>query len=110
MSFRPAARVASFGTSIFTEITALAARHGALDLSTGFPDTDGPDELKDALIAALRGGHNQYAASHGEPELCRAVAAHAERFYGVAPDPESEVTVTNGAAEASCRSAPARAG
>jgi N-succinyldiaminopimelate aminotransferase len=100
MSFRPAARVASFGTSIFTEITALASRHGALDLSTGFPDTDGLDELKDTLIAALRGGHNQYAASHGEPELRRAVAAHAERFYGVAPDPESEVTVTNGAAEA----------
>ena len=52
------------------------------------------------VIAALRGGHNQYAVSHGEPELRRAVAAHAERFYGVAPDPEAEVTVTNGAAEA----------
>jgi N-succinyldiaminopimelate aminotransferase len=76
MPFRPAARVASFGTSVFTEIAALAARHGALDLSTGFPDTDGPDELKDAVVAALRSGHNQYAVSHGEPELRRAVAAH----------------------------------
>ena len=75
MSFRPAARVASFGTSIFTEITALAARHGALDLSTGFPDTDGPDELKDALIAALRGGHNQYAA----PTASRSCAAPSPR-------------------------------
>jgi N-succinyldiaminopimelate aminotransferase len=100
MPFRPAARVASFGTSVFTEVAALAARHGALDLSTGFPDTDGPDELKDAVIAALRAGHNQYAVSHGEPELRRAVAAHAGRFYGVAPDPDTEVTVTNGAAEA----------
>jgi len=100
MPFRPAARVASFGTSVFTEIAALAARHGALDLSTGFPDTDGPDELKDAVVAALRSGHNQYAVSHGEPELRRAVAAHAGRFYGVAPDPDTEVTVTNGAAEA----------
>ena len=100
MPFRPAARVASLGTSVFTEIAALAARHGALDLSTGFPDTDGPDELKDAVVAALRSGHNQYAVSHGEPELRRAVAAHAGRFYGVAPDPDTEVTVTNGAAEA----------
>lgn len=97
---RPAARVRSFGTSVFTEVTALAARHGAIDLSSGFPDTDGPDELKEAIVAALRGGHNQYAVSHGEPELRRAIAAHAERFYGIAPDPETEVTVTNGAAEA----------
>src|SRR5262245_2387132 len=100
MPFRPAARVASFGTSVFTEVTALAARHGAVDLSTGFPDVDGPQELKEAVIAALRGGSNQYAVSHGEPDLRRAVAAHAERFYGVAPDPETEVTITNGAAEA----------
>jgi aspartate/methionine/tyrosine aminotransferase/DNA-binding CsgD family transcriptional regulator len=56
--------------------------------------------LKDAVVAALRSGHNQYAVSHGEPELRRAVAAHAGRFYGVAPDPDTEVTVTNGAAEA----------
>jgi N-succinyldiaminopimelate aminotransferase len=100
MPFRPAARVASFGTSVFTEVAALAARHGAIDLSTGYPDADGPDELKQAVIDAMRAGHNQYAASHGEPLLRRAVAEHAGRFYGIAPDPESEVTVTNGAAEA----------
>jgi N-succinyldiaminopimelate aminotransferase len=100
MPFQPAARVASFGTSVFTEITRLAEQHQAVDLSTGFPDNDGPAEIKEAVIAALRAGRNQYAYSHGEPALRQAVAAHVHRFYGERLDPESQVTVTNGAAEA----------
>jgi N-succinyldiaminopimelate aminotransferase len=100
MPFQPADRVAAFGTSVFTEITELALRHNAVDLSTGFPDVDGPAAVKAAVVAALEAGHNQYALSHGIRELRRAVAAHADRFYGQAVDPETEVTITNGAAEA----------
>jgi len=100
MPFRPAARVAAFGTSIFTDITQLAVKHQAIDLSTGYPDADGPAEAKAAVAAALREGKNQYALSHGEPLLRQAVADHERRFYGQAPDPETEVTITNGAAEA----------
>jgi len=100
MPFQPADRVSTFGKSVFTEITQLAIQHNAVDLSTGFPDVDGPAEAKAAAISALQSGKNQYALSHGEPELRRAVAAHAQRFYGQAVDFETEVTITNGAAEA----------
>jgi N-succinyldiaminopimelate aminotransferase len=100
MPFHPAARVANFGTSVFTEITELAERHNAIDLSTGFPDTDGPQIIKDAAIAAIQAGKNQYPLSHGTRELREAVAAHTLRFYGQPVSPETEITVTNGAAEA----------
>ena len=100
MPFLPAHRVANFGTSIFTEITQLAARHKAIDLSTGFPDVDGPAEANAAVWKAMMAGKNQYALSHGVRELREAVAEHSKRFYGQAVDPETEVTVTNGAAEA----------
>jgi N-succinyldiaminopimelate aminotransferase len=100
MSFQPAARVAAFGISVFTEITELAVRHNAVDLSTGFPDADGPEEIKAATIAAIQAGKNQYPLSHGIQALREAVAAHAQRFYHQSVDPERDVTVTNGAAEA----------
>ncbi len=100
MPFQPAARVSAFGASVFTEITELAVEHNAVDLSTGFPDVDGPAEAKAAVLAALEAGRNQYALSHGVRELRQAVAAHAGHFYGQAADPETEVTITNGAAEA----------
>lgn len=100
MPFQPAARVASFGTSVFTEITELAAHHQAIDLSTGFPNTDGPAIAKAAVNAAMAAGHNQYALSHGVRELRQAVAAHARRFYRQVVNPETEITITNGAAEA----------
>ncbi|MBM4422338.1 MAG: aminotransferase class I/II-fold pyridoxal phosphate-dependent enzyme [Chloroflexi bacterium] len=100
MPFSPALRVAGFGTSIFTEITQLAALHNAVDLSTGFPDHDGPELVKDAAIDAIRAGKNQYALSHGTIDLRRAIADHARRFYRQEVNLDTEVTVTNGAAEA----------
>jgi N-succinyldiaminopimelate aminotransferase len=100
MPFQPAARVAGFGPSVFTTITELAARHNAIDLSTGFPDTDGPAAIKAAAIRAIQDGPNQYALSHGTGPLRRAVSAHIQRFYGQAYDPETEITITNVAAEA----------
>jgi N-succinyldiaminopimelate aminotransferase len=93
-------RLAGFGTSIFAEMTALASRHGAVNLGQGYPDFDGPEFVKDAAAAALRAGHNQYAPMPGLPALQRAVSDHERRFYGLEYDPQTEVTVHAGATEA----------
>ena len=95
-----ALRVQGFGTSIFTEMTLLARECGAINLAQGFPDFDGPLEVQAAALEALRSGDNQYAVSHGQPDLRAAVAEHALRFYGQQVDGNSEVTVTSGATEA----------
>jgi N-succinyldiaminopimelate aminotransferase len=89
-----------FGTSIFTEITALAVRTGAVNLGQGFPDFDAPDFVKEAAVRAIRDGHNQYARPYGIPALVEAIAAHQERFQGLTYDPLDEVTVVAGATEA----------
>ncbi|HSN14337.1 MAG TPA: aminotransferase class I/II-fold pyridoxal phosphate-dependent enzyme, partial [Anaeromyxobacteraceae bacterium] len=89
-----------FGTSIFTEITALAVRSGAVNLGQGFPDFDAPDFVKEAAVRAIRDGHNQYARPYGVPALAEAIAAHQERFHGLRYDPLEEVTVAAGATEA----------
>lgn len=93
-------RLQGFGTSIFAEMTQLAVAHRALNLGQGFPDFDGPDFVKEAAVAAVRTGHNQYCRSSGTLELARAVALHQRRFYGLDYDPESEITVYSGATEA----------
>lgn len=95
-------RLAAFGTSVFAEMTALAVRHRAVNLGQGFPDFDGPEFVKDAAVAAMRAGHNQYAPMPGLPALQRAVAEHQRRFYGLDFDPATEVTVHAGATEALC--------
>jgi N-succinyldiaminopimelate aminotransferase len=100
MPFSPAARVASFGTSIFTEISQLAQLHNATDLSSGYPDNDGPELIKEAAIDAIRSGRNQYALSHGISSLRRAIVDHSKQFYEQEVNVDTEVTVTNGAAEA----------
>jgi len=89
-----------FGTSIFTEMSALAAAHGAVNLSQGFPDFDGPEEMRRAAAEAIVRGPNQYVPSMGVLELREAVAAKTRRFYGVEIDPVSEITITAGASEA----------
>ena len=95
-----ASRWHGFGTTIFTEMSALAERTGAINLGQGFPDEDGPAEVLDAAERALRDGHNQYAPLAGVPALREAIAAHQARFYGMDVDPETEVQVTFGATEA----------
>lgn len=92
--------LAPFGTTVFATMSALAARHGAINLGQGFPDTDGPVEVLDAAVEAIRSGRNQYPPGAGVPELLEAVAAHQERFHGVRLDPSTEVLVTVGATEA----------
>jgi N-succinyldiaminopimelate aminotransferase len=94
------ARLQGFGTTIFAEMSALAVRTGAINLGQGFPDTDGPAEVAEAAIAAIRAGHNQYPPGPGIPELRAAVAEHQKRFWSLDVDPDSEVLVTAGATEA----------
>jgi len=94
------ARLSGLGTTIFAEMSALALRTGAVNLGQGFPDTDGPAEVIEVAVDALRGGRNQYAPGTGVPELRHAIAAHQKRFYGVDVDPDTEVGVTTGATEA----------
>ncbi|MFI8995466.1 pyridoxal phosphate-dependent aminotransferase [Streptomyces sp. NPDC053542] len=94
-------RLAEFGTTIFAEMSALAVRTGAINLGQGFPDTDGPEEVREAAVRALRDGRgNQYPPGPGIPELRTAVAAHQQRWYGLTYDPDTEVLVTAGATEA----------
>ncbi|GAA1330456.1 pyridoxal phosphate-dependent aminotransferase [Streptomyces sanglieri] len=94
-------RLAEFGTTIFAEMSALAVRTGSINLGQGFPDTDGPEEIREAAVRALRDGHgNQYPPGPGIPELRTAIADHQQRRYGLAHDPDTEVLVTAGATEA----------
>ncbi|MFD8235218.1 pyridoxal phosphate-dependent aminotransferase [Streptomyces sp. NPDC059696] len=94
-------RLAEFGTTIFAEMSALALSTGAINLGQGFPDTDGPEEIREAAVRALRDGRgNQYPPGPGVPELRTAVTAHQQRRYGLAYDPDTEVLVTAGATEA----------
>ncbi|MFI7101999.1 pyridoxal phosphate-dependent aminotransferase [Streptomyces sp. NPDC050161] len=97
-------RLAEFGTTIFAEMSALAVRTNSLNLGQGFPDADGPEEVREAAVRALRDGRgNQYPPGPGVPELRTAVAAHQQRFYGhlgLSCDPDTEVLVTAGATEA----------
>jgi N-succinyldiaminopimelate aminotransferase len=94
---RSAARLAGLGTTIFTEMSALAVRTGAINLGQGFPDTDGPTAVIDAAVGALRGGENQYAPLPGVPALREAVLEHQRRWYGLEPE---DLLITFGATEA----------
>jgi N-succinyldiaminopimelate aminotransferase len=93
---RRAARLTGLETTVFTEMTALAARTGAINLGQGFPDTDGPSEVLDAAVAALRAGQNQYAPLPGVPALREAVLEHQRHHYGLEPE---DVLITFGATE-----------
>jgi N-succinyldiaminopimelate aminotransferase len=94
-------RMQPYATSIFAEMSILAAETGAINLGQGFPDTDGPEEMKEAARAAITEGRgNQYPPVHGLPELRSAIAEHQQRFYGLTVDPVTDVVVTTGATEA----------
>ena len=93
-------KLAGFGTTIFAEMSALAAATGSINLGQGFPDTDGPPEVLDAAIEAIRAGVNQYPPGLGDFDLRCAIAEHQRRWYGIELDPDTEIVVTAGATEA----------
>lgn len=92
--------MAEHTTSIFAEMSTLALEVGAINLGQGFPDTDGPQELKDIACAAIQDGRgNQYPPPHGLPRLREAIAEHQRRFYGLEVDGATGVVVGTGASE-----------
>ncbi|ATZ95583.1 pyridoxal phosphate-dependent aminotransferase [Dickeya fangzhongdai] len=96
----PDSKLPSLGTTIFTQMSALAQQHRAINLSQGFPDFDGPDYLKQRLAYHVSQGANQYAPMTGVAPLRHAIAEKTATLYGWQPDADSEVTVTAGATEA----------
>jgi methionine aminotransferase len=92
-------KLPSTGVSIFSVMSRLAAEHGAINLSQGFPDFECAPELVDAVARSMRDGHNQYAPMLGVGVLREALSNKIERLYGRRYDPDSEITVTSGATE-----------
>jgi aspartate/methionine/tyrosine aminotransferase len=94
-------RLAPFGVTIFTEMTALAAEHAAINLGQGYPNWEGADFVKEAAIESMAGGeHDQYPASPGVPALRGAIAKKYGPLFERELDPGSEITVTSGCTEA----------
>ena len=94
-------RLASFGVTIFSEMTALALEHDAINLGQGFPNWDGAGFVKDAAARSLaEGGSDQYPPSPGVPALRRAIADRYGPLLGRQLDHAEEVTITCGCTEA----------
>lgn len=95
----PQSKLPALGTTIFTQMSALAHEHGAINLSQGFPDFDGPQYLQARLAWHVARGENQYAPMTGVAALREAIADKTATLYGYKPDAETDVTVTAGATE-----------
>ncbi len=93
-------RLPQIGTTVFSVMSALAVRHGAVNLGQGFPDFACDPALVDAVTRAMQSGHNQYPPMSGWPPLRQAIAAKIESLYGHRYDADSEITVTAGATQA----------
>jgi N-succinyldiaminopimelate aminotransferase len=93
-------RLRPYATTVFAEMSALAARIGAVNLGQGFPDEDGPPEMLKAAQDAIANGVNQYPPGIGVAPLRQAIAAQRKRHFGIDYDPDTEVLVTVGATEA----------
>ncbi|MEP3245825.1 MAG: aminotransferase [Sneathiella sp.] len=92
--------LSGFGTTIFEVMSALAIEKGAINLGQGFPDEDGPEDIRAVAAKAFMEGPNQYPPMMGMPGLRQAVADHNHRFYGIAVNPDTDILVTSGATEA----------
>lgn len=96
----PVSKFPQAGTTIFTVMSKMATDHGAINLAQGFPDFDGPPQLRERVAWHMANGHNQYAPLAGVPELQDQIAAKILDLYGLSVDPREQVTVTPGATEA----------
>jgi len=96
----PASKLPDVGLTIFSQMSALAAEYQAINLSQGFPDFEGPEELLSNVGKQIASGANQYAPMAGLSKLREAIVAKISRCYGRTVDPASEITVTSGATEA----------
>ncbi|AIR06430.1 methionine aminotransferase [Cedecea neteri] len=96
----PESKLPALGTTIFTQMSALAQQHNAINLSQGFPDFDGPRFLQERLAFHVSQGANQYAPMTGVQALREAIAEKTEALYGHKPDANTDITVTAGATEA----------
>lgn len=92
-------KLPNVGTTIFTVMSRLAEQAGALNLGQGFPDFEPPPLLSDALTRHVKAGRNQYAPMSGVPRLKEQIAAKLARDYGCELNPETCITVTDGATE-----------
>ena len=93
-------RLPRVGTTIFSVMSRLAAQHGAINLSQGFPDFSAPPALFDLVAKHMHAGANQYALMAGALPLREAIAEKVAALYGLAYDVEQEITVTAGATQA----------
>ncbi len=93
-------RAQRFPESVIREMTRVAAAHGAVNLSQGYPDFDPPREVVEAAQRALDNGYNQYSTTWGAPELRDAIVRRAKTFNGIDADPEANLVVTCGSTEA----------
>ncbi len=96
---QPNSTLSSFGTTVFEVMSRLAIEHNSVNLGQGFPDGNGPDDVRAKAAEALEGPPNQYPPMMGVPELRQAVAAHNKRFYDLDVDWQTETMVTSGATE-----------
>ena len=96
----PESKLPALGTTIFSQMSALAQQHNAINLSQGFPDFSGPDYLQQRLAYHVSQGANQYAPMTGALPLRQAIAEKTAQLYDYQPDVETEITVTAGATEA----------
>lgn len=93
-------KLPSVGVTIFSVMSALANKHGAINLSQGFPDFDPDPELYDLVNQFMRAGYNQYALMQGVMPLREKIAEKTLQLYGAEYDPATQITVTSGATEA----------
>lgn len=96
----PTSKLPALGTTIFTQMSALAQQYQAINLSQGFPDFDGPRYLQERLAYHVSQGANQYAPMTGVLALRQAIKDKTAALYHFSPDVDSEITVTAGATEA----------
>lgn len=95
-----ASRVADFGTTIFTEMTAMARAYNAINLGQGFPDFAAPDFIKEAARASIAADVNQYSPANGRLDLRQALANKVAHHYGLEIDPDRQINIVHGATEA----------